>query len=446
VTAKRKAKTDLVQIVGSEIPPHHQSTVEKMNCHVLYGEDQIKRRRQPGGMESARGLQIHRTMSHYAGHCKERKVSMDLEAFEHFRQGAGPHAAKILSGLRDGYQVDFQHLIGTELNFRLDGKYRPTTPLVKLKSYSTIALSTDPTEFEGTLDSLYGFPQEYRMVIEDYKSHPRPFMPDDPDHVMQGIEYAVFVFMHFPWVERITFRLIFVRYRNCTRETDFFRKDLTKYLEALRASRDLQKSIHKKYDAGEILEATPGNHCLYCPLLTPRTCPIAEFNPALQHTMEDRMRFYLWYQQFSKANTKVMNAHIQATGRSIIVKDGNGRPYMYGPKETQSKVYPIFERDLDTGGILYDQQGRPSLPIIEHLMDHAHSDPDDTEWMLKLVISSTKMNSALKANSRVVLDQQLKDDVFVVTKTPMKVTRPSAEEEEEERQFDEEDDEDEDTD
>jgi hypothetical protein len=425
--------TELVQIAEG-FPPHRQSLVEKMNCHLFYAESEIKGRQQPGGMDSARGTQIHRTMARYAWHCKQRGVSMDLDAFEKFRKGAGRAAAKILANLRDGYQVDFGHLVATECKMALDVNYRPTR--VKLE-FSEVESSGLHPHFEGTLDSIYAFRPEARILIDDYKSHPKPF---DPSETIQSLEYAVFCFQHFAWVETITFRLVFVRYRNCTREVTYTRARLDTLIEALRASRDLQISIHNDYDEGVPLLATPGPHCQYCPKLTDRSCPISEFNAAMQLTIEDRLRFKIWYEQFAAANSKVLNAYVQASGRSVWIKDGNGRPVKYGPVDAIGTVYPVFLRDLDTGGLAYDEQGRPVLPIIDKLMDHAHANPDDTQFMLQLVISSSKLKSALNAQFRVHLDQAMKDDVFVISKPKMKVTNPKDVEEEEQDFDDEEED------
>ena len=74
-------------------------------------------------------------------------------------------------------------------------------------------------------------------------------------------------------------------------------------------------------------------------------------------------------------------------------------------------------------------------------MDHLEANPKDTEFLLSLTISSTKMNSGLKADKRVHLDQSLKDDVFVRSRPTLRATwPPSVEETEDEEAEDEEED------
>lgn len=428
--------TDLVQINPAPIPPLHQSTEIVMSCERFYVESVIRRRRGPASLESARGSQVHRTHAAYQSHCGRKQVSMDLDAFDQLAKGAGPLAAKILSGVRDNYQVDFAHLFATEVGMSLDENFQPTDVRGPLEGLC--ADSEMPVAYSGTPDSLYPYQDEEWILIPDWKSHPRPFEPND---TLQAKMYSLFAFMHFPWAKKILFRLVFVRYKKAIREVEFRRADVPSLIEAVHAARERQKMIHVKYAAGKEMEAIPGPHCQYCPLLTDRTCPIAEFNPAMQLSNEDRLHFHVWYGQFSAANTKVLSAYVQATGRNVIFKDGNGKPCVYGPVPGESKVYPVFERDLLSGGIAYPEPGRPSLPIIEKLMDHLEANPKDTEFLLSLTISSTKMNSGLKADKRVHLDQSLKDDVFVRSRPTLRATwPPSVEETGDEEAEDEEED------
>ena len=91
-------------------------------------------------------------------------------------------------------------------------------------------------------------------------------------------------------------------------------------------------------------------------------------------------------------------------------------------KKFRSKVYPLFK--ATPNGIEMDNQGRPVMPIVELLTDYAYATPDDTEWMGKLVISATKLNSALGAKKRAVIDQAVSDTADKVTKAPLKVSKP----------------------
>lgn len=409
--------TELVQI--QPIPPLHQSTIDIMACQVFYVEAIIKKRRQPGSMESARGKEVHKTMALYLSHCARNRVSMDLESFDRLAIGAGPGAARILVGVRDHYQVDFEHLLSTEVMMSLDVNLKPTDTKEFL-----VPVSGDtqlPAHFRGTPDAIYLYRKVEAAVVDDFKTHPRPF---EPDEAFQSREYALFVFQHFPWVKSITFRLIFVRYKNLIREVVYTREhDLPKLVDAVRYARARQLSIHDDYEAGRDLDAVPGNHCQYCPKLTDRSCPIAEFNSAMQLTVQERLKFAIWYSQFAKANKAALKAYVQETGRAVRITDHNGQAYVYGPVDKVSKQYPIFKREGDT--IEFDEFGRPVMPIIEALKDHAHTYPDDTAWLPNLLISSSKLDSYLGAKKRVFLDQCVSDLADKVPKAKLDITKPA---------------------
>ena len=243
--------SELVQIEAL-----HQSTEQVMSCPVFYVEAFPKGRKQPGGLESARGVQVHHVGSEYASWCAKKSVAQDLEAFDRFALGAGPSASKILIGMRDSYLVDYKHLLATELTMRLDEDLNPTDTVDALEGIA--GDSGLPAAYEGILDALYVYREEAKINIDDLKTHPQPF---DPKDTLQGPMYAVFCFRHFPWVREIKFKLIFVRYNNLFREVTYTREDLPFLVEMVRAARARQKMLHTMYAAGEELEAVPGNHC-----------------------------------------------------------------------------------------------------------------------------------------------------------------------------------------
>lgn len=344
------------------------------------------------------------------------QIPMDLTAFDNLAKGAGPVAAHILSGMRESLRIDWEHLIATELPLSLDENFRPTEVVEALSGICSD--SGLPAHYSGTLDNLYGFREDSFAEITDYKSHPRPF---DPSDTLQAKTYTVFVFAHFPWVEKVTFRLIFVRYANLSREVSYLRKDLPTLSDALKSARERQKMIHADYDAGKTLEAVAGNHCLYCSLLSNAKCPIAKYNPQMQLTQEQRLNFNLFYSQFSKANNKAMKEYVQETGKSITLKDFNGKAYVFGPQESESDIYPLFKATA-TG---VEQDGnRLVMPVVDLLADYAYAAPEDTSFLGKVQISSTSLKSYLKAKKRSVLDLAIDDVVEKVTKVKLAVSRP----------------------
>jgi hypothetical protein len=368
-------------------------------------------------MESARGNQVHKTGAAYAAWCAHKGVAMDLDAFDRLSQGAGPTAAKILVGMRESYQVDWNHLLATELPMSLDENFQPTDVVDTLGG---VSVSTGlPTSYSGTLDALYMFREEARAQVDDLKTHPRPFQPDE---TLQAKMYSLLVFQHFPWVMEVKFRLIFVRFKNLVREAVYTREEVPVLIETVKAARARQMMIHADYDAGKDIEAIPGAHCVYCPLLSNRGCPISEFNPQMQYEPVDRLKFLLWYSAFSKVNSKTLRDYVNGTGKKVVLKDYNGKAYVFGPVESESSVFPLFQSTPT--GIAADPQGNPSMPIVSLLMDYAHSSPDDTAWMGKLVISSTKLNSYLGTKKRAFLDQACQDTADKVTKAMLKVSKP----------------------
>ncbi len=412
--------SDLVQITTSDIPPLRQSTEQMTACPLFYIEVVIKGRKKPGGMESARGTQVHKVMADYAAWCAHKGVAMDLEAFDRFAEGVGPTASKILIGMRDSYHVDCEHLLATELTMELDENFNPTelSPVVE----GIVPDSGLPAHYQGTLDAPYLFPHEEKALIDDAKTHPRPYEPSDPDKALQGKMYSLFILLHFPWVKTVTFRLVFVRFKNLTRDVTYTREDIPALIDTVKSARDRQKMIHQNYDNGIEMEATPGAHCFYCPLLSDRSCPIGQMNENMQLTDEDRLRFKIWDSAFARINTKVLSDKVNATGRNIVIKDYNGKAYSFGPEESESEVMPLFR--ATAAGIVMDAQGNPDMPIVSLLMDYAHASPDDIAWMGKLTISSSTVKPYLKAKKRAFLDQAVKDTADKVTKVKLKVSKP----------------------
>lgn len=415
---KGKKKTaELVQIQESAIPPLRQSTSDVMACPRFYSEVFIKGNKPPGGLEAARGTEIHEAMASYLSHCARKSIGMDLDAFEIFSRGAGPQAYKILMGLRDGFVVDHDHLFATELSMALDENLQPTDVATELQGIT--GDSGLPSAYQGTLDGVYIFRQENKVMVDDFKSHARAF---EPSETMQAKMYALFIFQTFSWVETVVFRLTFVRYKNMTRSVEYKREELPKLIEEIKAARERQKTIHVKYDAGDEIEAISGSQCVYCPLLSNRQCPISEWNPQMQFEPVDRLKFMLWYSAFSKVNNKTLKDYVDGTGKPVVLRDFNGKIYVYGPVESESTSYPLFEPTAD--GIAMDREGNPVLPIVSLLLDYAHASPDDTAWMGKLSISSTKLNSALGAKKRSFLDQACQDASDKSTKVALKVSKP----------------------
>lgn len=356
------------------IPALRQSLSEVASCPKSYAVQVIDGKTMPGGLQSARGTEIHAVMSQYISHCATRKVVADWAKFDEFAIGAGSEAADILNGLRDSYQVDYEHVYDTEMY---------------------LGWAEDGIEAEGTLDVLL-LDGGTRAKIEDFKSHPRPFDPD----TFQSKLYPWLVFKHFPDVEEVTFELVFVRYANCRRSVTYTRADMPTLTQHVINHRRRQLEIHDRYGAGETLAALPGNHCQYCPLLQkPTGCPIADFNAHATATPEERARFAVWLNQVKKVNDEVLKSIVDASGQPILIADGNGRPTQVGYVDHDSKQFPL-------------------LQVLPYLMEYRETTPNDIDWLDKLVIGSTQLKSYLKAKKRSFLHQCIEDRAMVVVSKP----------------------------
>jgi len=458
----RAKKTELVQIQKTPIPPLHQSTRILTACPKFYVTSVIEGRKKPGSQAASRGTQVHRVMAQYASHCARKGVSMDLDAFDEFAKGVGPTAGKILAGMRESYSVDFTHLFATEVTMALDENMRPTAVSGPLEG--TTVDSGLPPHFEGTLDAMYMFREESSIMIDDAKTHARPFDPKDPEFALQSQMYSVFAFQFFPWVQKVKFRLWFVRYKNLTRDVEYTRQELPAIIDAVKTARSLQLSIHDTYDTGGDIEAIGNDGCFYCPLLSGRECPILQDNANAQGKPDEWLSTEIVYSAYAKVNRTRMKSWIQANGRAIILRDFNQKSYSYGPTSSEGSVYPLFQATADSVATrclrcfeafdyvpangqcpkCQNSLVRPIMPIVDKLEEYAHGNPDDTNWYGKLVISSTELNSKLAAKKRAFLDQSVQDAADKVTRVRTKVSKPQdsivEEPEEDENEWGEEED------
>ena len=142
----------------------------------------------------------------------------------------------------------------------LDEHFQPTDTAMSIEEFC--GDSGLPSCYDATLDALYLFRDEYRIVVDDAKSHMKPF---EPDQTLQGKMYSLMCFQHFPWANEVRFRLIFVRYNNLVRQVIYSRSDVPMLIEIIKAARARQEMLHADYAAGKDIEAIPGSQCIYWP-------------------------------------------------------------------------------------------------------------------------------------------------------------------------------------
>jgi hypothetical protein len=354
------------------------------SCPESYVFQIIEGNKQPDSMQSDRGTEIHHILSEYVRHCVKAKVAVDFPVFDRMAAAAGPVAGPILDGMRDTFVVDWKHVLATETRLRLDNSLNPTITEVSEDGVDIdhtedamvgVDYSGEPAAHAGTLDVILINDDATECLIPDYKSHPRPFDPD----TYQSMLYPFMAFKHIPTLRKVIFRLVFVRYgAEVTREVAWTRDDMPEIAIQLRRARERQLALEV---AGEG-PALPGSHCQYCPKLSrPTLCSIAEFNPQINESMEERLRFNVWAAEQAKVNRQVLKDAVDASGRPIVITNANGEQITFGAKATESLVFPLDETFIKVT--------RNQIAVST-----------DTWESMKLRVSSTKLKGLMKAKKR----------------------------------------------
>jgi hypothetical protein len=368
--------------------------VETAACPRAYVEIHINGKEQPDSIPSERGSDIHRVMSRYIDHCVKKQVSSDWVAFNKLAHAAGPVAGPILDGIRDSYEVDWQHVYGTEIPLGLDESFHPCSD--KGFIYPGVTANPAPSAYNGTLDGILLSEDGLRAKIIDFKSHPAPFDAD----TFQSILYPFMLFKHLPNLQVVTFELNFVRYQNCLRSVAWKREEMPTMQTAISRARERQRITHENPDDAMALPCTV---CTYCPLGKTMTCPIAEFNEYLTMNLEDRLRWKVWMARMNEVNNPILKAYAAVNG-SVTYQDGNGRTFEYGELPVPATTYPL---DWTT---------------IEQLEEHKRLSGEDWEkWGLN--ISSTTIKPKLKAKKRAALREIFEESIIQTSTKPKYAVR-----------------------
>lgn len=376
----------LVQI----LPPLRQSMVETAACPRAYAEIYINGKVQPDSIPSERGSDIHRVMSRYVDYCVRERTESDWIKFNELASAAGPVAGPILDGLRDSYEVDWQHVYGTEITLRLAEDFEPCAPPVEM-AVQKYRLHEEDAAYEGTLDAILLSNDGTRAKIVDYKSHPAVFEADS----FQSTLYPFMLFKHLPDLETITFELVFVRYTNCVRTVTWKRTDMPEMQATISRARERQRITHENPDDALAL---PCKSCTYCPLAKNLTCPIADWNEYTTLSNSDRLRAIEFYRRMRSLHMPVLKAHAEVNG-PISYRDGNGRVYEYGPQEVPSTRYPL---------------DRTTIQVLD---DYSAATGESWEsWNLD--ISSTALKAKLKAKKRTTLREVFEESLIETSTKP----------------------------
>lgn len=369
------------------IPPLSQSRHGDMACETLYVRKHVQCAKEVAVSEpAARGIEIHQILATYLDHLVRAKRSTDLEAFDALVKQAGDEAREALAKFRDNHVFDPERILATELHIALDQDFYPVEDADD---------EEQRPEYEGTLD-LVMLHSLTEAEIEDWKSYYQIIEAD----TFQSKFYPLLLMCVNPSLERVKFVLEFVRY-GASRCAEYTRNDLPWLKELAQAERGRQRKLHElaAFDERD-LKVSPGRHCTWCPLLL-NGCPVAQTNPYLQMTAEQRLCFALWLQEAEKQNTKVLKELMVELG-PIHYRDGNEGAYLADFVPTEKRFYPY--------------QG-----VVSILDEWFSAHPDEKNLRNKLTISG--LSSALKAEKRSELAQKLASVVDVHVETDLRIGR-----------------------
>jgi len=365
-------------------PPLSQSRHSDMACERLFAEKHIRATKHAQSDAALRGIEVHHLLATYINHLVSSRRTCDLGMLDSLMRCVSTDAQTALARFRDSHSFDPENIVATELHIGLDEDFRP----IEGDGERT-------AEYEGTLDlvQLHSFTE---AEIDDWKSY---YQIIDAD-TFQSKFYPLLLMCLNPSLQKVKFVLEFVRYR-ASRCVEYTRKDLPWLKELAQSERTRQKALHGLDASSQRdLKPSPGRHCTWCPLLLNR-CPVAKTNPYGHMIAEERLRFALWLQEAEKQNTKVLKDLMVERG-PIHYRDGNEGEYRADFVPVEKKFYPYGD-------------------AVSVLNEWFSSHPEERVLRDKLTISG--LSSAIKAEKRTELAQQLARIVDLHVETELRIGR-----------------------
>jgi hypothetical protein len=284
-------------------------------------------------------------------------------------------------------------VLATELYIALDEGFLPIGDSLRGQGHPNTAIGR-VAAYEGTLD-LVMLHSLTTAEIEDWKSYYQVIVAD----TFQSKFYPMLLMSLNPSLERVKFNLEFVRY-GVSRCVEYTRADLPWLRELAQSERERQRELHKR-NGNRMAKASPGRHCIWCPLLLSR-CPVPKTNPYRRMTPERRLRFAVWLQQAERHSTSVLKNFIIERG-PIRYRDENQNEYVAAFEEKKS--YPYH---------------KVALALAQWVETH----PEDKELMEGLTASG--LSSRLKAKKRRALAEELAALANVRVDTELRIGRTEA--------------------
>ena len=388
-----------------------------MACPHLYNITVIAGTKRTDNEYSLRGTEVHK-LSDYIDHLVATKQTSDPEWFREniLSRPYGDDAIAILTSAVEWIMIDPEKILGTEVYLALDEKLEPIFT-------DEEGEKEDFTAFEGTLDYIQ-CPDAETGEIWDWKSF---FQVVDPDSFQSRL-YPLLLFKHYPTLKLVRFHLQFVRY-GISRSVEYTREQVPELEAEAKRYRARQLKLHAaaamptegldvatEYDVkGKFMGAMPGAHCQYCPKLTAslgamqivkaagttagvdpnKICPLAEINPFVAHSVEDRVRYGIWISQAARENARVLREHVKLNG-PIEIEDANGQKYSARYDETAEVKYPL----------------KGAFEVISQWATESGED-----LTAKLYVGATQFSPLLKAKKRAALAHALEDVTVVIPGT-----------------------------
>lgn len=367
-----------------------------MSCPHLFAETMRRGRYLPTNAYAQRGIEIHDAIEQYLKHLLATRQPSDYAYFDRLlEQGYRPEVIEILEQMKETLVVDPERMLAVEPYMALDERMQPLEVDAAQPSHLLQEHPPARAAYAGIPDLLTS-PEPGTIDIDDWKSW---FAVQEAD-TFQSRLYPLLVFKHYPGADRVRFRLQFVRY-GATRSVEFTRTEHLEQLEKMaRRERARLRMLHETVEltaapdqdklrqiADEQLQAMPGAHCAWCPLLM-SGCPIRGMNPYADQTREDRLRFAVWLQAAQKENARVLR-ELVAAGGPVEIADGNGQRYSAGCQREERRRYRLGE-------------------LLPELSSWCAKHPADDAVFGKLSMGANELRDVLKPRRRADLAEKLR--------------------------------------
>lgn len=351
------------------IPPLSQSRHERMACAASYVYSEVYDYKSPANEYSELGNEVDAILYSWGMHNKyEKSPATDQVVLEGVLKLSSHEAQEIIRHFLDNFTMNWQQIVGMQLHL----------------------MGGD--ELEGTLDCLSDEGRGHFRVT-DFKNYFRVFQPD----TFQAKLYPLLVFLNYPDAKSVDFTLAFTRY-GCTRTVSYTRADVPQLMELVAASRTRQIHMHADPQQYE-KDAVPGKHCIYCPLLRMRECPLEGRNP-MEMSPSERLQWQEYLRRAAKANDAVLKEFA-----------------MYGDVKAEANG-----KKLKGGFVLKETKQYPAGPALVLLNDWKTATDGQDDLISDLHFSRSALASKLKAKKRATLDQAMDDIAQVEQRTEFEIS------------------------